>query len=115
MTRRILVYKENEIYYVSQEFNGDKAEMQRFKKSENVPLNSNWEEIILLFDSVKNLNDFKECVRIAELKFNYDNENLFEMDEMPKWEEIWMVIGGKLKLYSIYGEINYYDNMGMAK
>lgn len=32
MTRRILVYKENEIYYVSQEFNGDKAEMQSFKK-----------------------------------------------------------------------------------
>ncbi|AWH83429.1 hypothetical protein [Clostridioides difficile] len=104
MTRRILVYKENDRYYVSQEFNGDKVEMQKLRESENVPLKSNWEEIITLFDGVKNLNDFKECVKIAEVKFTYDNEDLFEMNEIPRCEEVWMIINNKLKLYSTYGE-----------
>ncbi|EJA6645308.1 TPA: hypothetical protein MXT37_003087 [Clostridioides difficile] len=33
-----------------------------------------------------------------------NNEDLFEMNEIPQCEEVWMIINSKLKLYSIYGE-----------
>jgi len=105
MTRRVLVFKENNLFHVSQEFNGDKREIQKLWNSQDVPLKADWEEIPSLFNNIKSLKEFKKVVKNVEDLYTYENYPLETETELPKQQEVWMVIDGELKLYSEYGEI----------
>ena len=96
MTRRTIVYKGRKAtvhegyYFISQEFNGDK---------------DNWNDVVELFDGVNSLHDFRESIRKAEDLYTYENVPLRKVSRLPQCEEIWMLIDGKLQMYSKYGEL----------
>jgi len=104
MTRRIIVYKDrnaNEgLYFVSQEFNGDREEA--IKWNHQTAINANWNDIVELFNGIDSLYTFRKAVKKAEDLYAYENISLVKEENIPQYEEIWMLIDGKLQLYSKY-------------
>lgn len=106
MTRRIIVYKgktqktHEGMYFISQEFNGDREEVIRWNAQTSIK--ANWKEVIELFNGINSLHGFKMAVKQAENLYNYENISLVKEENIPKCEEVWMLIEGKLKLYSKY-------------
>lgn len=103
MTRRILVFNDNSKYYVSQEFNGDKEEFIRFHGHSFVPVN--WEDVVPLFNDVETLPQFRKVIKTAEGMYGYEKCPLNIKDEVPRCEEVWMLIDGKLQLYARYDDV----------
>lgn len=109
MTRRTIVYKGKKAtvhegyYFISREFNGDKYEAALWNPQ--TPIKANWNEIIELFNGVNSLHDFRESIRKAEDLYTYENISLRKKSILPQCEEIWMLIDGKLQMYSKYGEV----------
>ena len=106
MTRRIIVYKGRNthegLYFISQEFNGDRQEAVKWNP--NTVIKANWNEVVDLFDEINSLHDFRKAVRNAENLYTYENIPLKKEEKIPRCEEVWMLIDGKLQLYSKYGE-----------
>lgn len=106
MTRRIIVYKEKnaheEFYFISQEFNGDRQEAIQWNP--NTAIKANWNDVIELFNGVSSLHSFRSAVREAENLYTYENVPLVKEENLPRCEEVWMLIDGKLQRYSKYGE-----------
>lgn len=104
MTRRIIVYKSRNAhersYFVSQEFNGDREES--IKWNPKTEINANWNDIIELFNGIDSLHTFRKAVKKAENLYTYENISLVKEENIPQCEEIWMLIDGKLQLYSKY-------------
>lgn len=104
MTRRIIVYKGRNIhdgyYFVSQEFNGDMEEA--IKWNPKTAIKTNWNGIIELFNGINSLHTFRKAVKKAEDLYTYENISLVKKEKIPRCEEVWMLIDGKLQLYSRY-------------
>jgi hypothetical protein len=66
MVRRYLVFYDNETgyYYSTPEFNGDKSEMEAFGSRDSC--DKDWPDIVLEFEGVKNLKDFKAASERAQ-------------------------------------------------
>lgn len=107
MTRRIIVYKGRNAhegtYFVSQEFNGDRAEALRFNPHTSIRIS--WDEVVSYFNNINSLHDFREVVMRVENMYTYENIKLRRTDKIPHYEEVWMLIEGKLQLYSKHGEV----------
>ena len=109
MTRRTIVYKGRKAtvhegyYFICQEFNGDKDEHAIWNPQ--TPIKANWNDVVELFDGVNSLHDFRESIRKAEDLYTYENVPLRKVSRLPQCEEIWMLIDGKLQMYSKYGEL----------
>jgi len=107
MTRRYIVYKGQQggttVYWVSQEFNGDRAEALRFNPDTTISVN--WNEVVSSFDNIRSLHDFEIAVKTAENKYTYENIKLSKTTTMPANEEVWLLVDGKLQLYAKYGEV----------
>lgn len=101
MTRRICAMQHNNKFYVSQEFNGDRAEQMMF----GLPTlcEGNWKDLIHVFDGSVTLEEFASAVRNMENAFHYAHEELEELDELRPWEELWVLTKEKLVLHSEYG------------
>lgn len=104
MTRSIIVYKGRNAhegyYFVSQEFNGDKEEA--IKWNPKTVINANWNDIVELFNGVDSLHIFRKAVKKAEDLYTYENISLVKEENIPRCEEVWMLIDGRLQLYSKY-------------
>lgn len=109
MTRRTIVYKGRKAtvhegyYFISQEFNGDKDEAILWNPQ--TPIKGNWIDIVELFNGIESLHDFRKAIKRAEDLYTYENISLRREVNLPRCEEIWMLINGKLQLYSKYGEV----------
>jgi hypothetical protein len=66
MTRRHLVFYDDETgyYYSTPEFNGDKSEMEAFGSQDSC--DKDWPDIVLEFEGVKSLTDFKAASERAQ-------------------------------------------------
>lgn len=62
MTRRQIYFynKNNDTYYVSEEFNGDKQEMERFGMGDFC--DKTWQEILEELNEVRSLSDFLQAI-----------------------------------------------------
>lgn len=104
MTRRIIVYKGRNaykgMYFISQEFNGDREETIRWNPKTSIK--ANWNEVIELFNGINSLHGFRMAVKQAEKLYDYENISLVKEENIPKCEEVWMLIDEKLQLYSKY-------------
>lgn len=103
MTRRICAFKQNGKFYVSQEFNGDRSEQTLWNPVPTIPVD--WDCIIGTFDGSKTLDHFKAAVHSMENAYGYEQVPVEEVDILPGVQEVWMLIDGKLCLYSQYGEL----------
>lgn len=109
MTRRTIVYKGRKAtvyegyYFISQEFNGDKDEAILWNPQ--TPIKGNWIDVVELFNGIESLHDFRKAIRKAEDLYTYENISLRREVNLPRCEEIWMLIDEKLQLYSKYGEV----------
>lgn len=104
MTRRIIVYRGRNAhegsYFVSQEFNGDRGEA--IKWNPKTAIKANWNDVVKLFNGINSLHAFRKAIKMAEDLYTYENISLIREESIPRCEEIWMLIDGKLQLYSRY-------------
>lgn len=109
MTRRIIVYKGRKAtvhegyYFISREFNGDRDEAVLWNPQ--TPIKGNWIDVVELFNGIDSLHDFRKAIKRAEDLYTYENISLRREVKLPRCEEIWMLIDGRLQLYSKYGEV----------
>lgn len=103
MTRRICAFKQNEKFYISQEFNGDKSEQSLFNPRPSISVD--WDYIIGTFDGSQTLEDFKAAVHSMENAYEYEHFPVEAVDTLPDAQEVWMLIDGELRLYSQYGNL----------
>ena len=109
MTRRTIVYKGRKAtvhegyHFISQEFNGDRDEAVLWNPQ--TPIKGNWIDVVELFNGIESLHDFRKAIKRAEDLYTYENIYLRREVNLPRCEEIWMLIDGKLQLYSKYGEV----------
>ena len=102
MTRRILRIPYGCTFYISQEFNGDRNESQRFHLQPIVPL---WDDVVELFKGVKSVRAFESVLEKAEELYRYPHVPLKKQTALPGTEEVWQMMDGELELYSRYGEL----------
>lgn len=102
MTRRLIAYKEGDAYLVSQEFNGDKSEMEKFLKHTSIA--ADWSEVVELFDGVTTPKMFEEAVKKAEKLYGYEPMSLNHETEIPTAQEVWVMSHGNLLLTTRYGK-----------
>lgn len=102
MTRRLVVFKKEDTYLVSQEFNGDKSEAGMF--TANAGIKADWPEIVGLFDGADTPDKFGKAVSKVEELYGYNPVPLEIEAEMPAAQEVWMMSHGNLILATRYGE-----------
>ena len=102
MTRRLIVFRKNGLFLVSQEFNGDRAEAAGFCKGTGIK--ADWPEIVKLFDGADTQEAFGDAVRKAEELYGYEPYPLETLDKMPTAQEVWVMSHGNLLLAARYGD-----------
>lgn len=106
MTRRICAMAHNGKFLISQEFNGDRREQELFSGfGMAVTCHGAWDDLIPTFDGNTTPEHFASAVRSMENAYQYGQEPLEEVEELPDCEEVWMLVSGKLVLYSRYGKL----------
>lgn len=103
MTRRIIALRGCDGYYISQEFNGDHDEGVQLRGMSAVQ--ANWSEIIPLFRGASDLVGFSSSVEKAEELYGYEKVPLEIVEELPSVQELWLMVGEELVLFSEYGEV----------
>ena len=103
MTRRIIALKGRDGYYISQEFNGDRDEGVQFLGRSVVQ--ANWSEIVHLFNGASDFGGFSRSVKKAEELYGYEKIPLEIVEELPSVQELWLMVGEELVLFSEYGEV----------
>lgn len=103
MTRRIIALKGRDGYYISQEFNGDRDEGVQFLGRSVVQ--ANWSEIVPLFNGASDFGGFSRSVKKVEELYGYEKIPLEIVEELPSVQELWLMVGEELVLFSEYGEV----------
>ncbi len=102
MTRRVIAYRSGSHFYVSQEFNGDRAEMRQFNPK-GCRIKTDWVDIPPMFDGVTTLEQFKDTVRRVETLYGYKAVPVEAEHDLPVTEEVWMLSCGALLVETRYG------------
>lgn len=102
MTRRSIAIDWGDKLFVSQEFNGDKSESQRFGLTCNIPL---WEEVVAKFKGVRSVRAFERILEQVEQMYGYEHIPLSLQSELPQTEETWKMIDGELEPWANYGDL----------
>lgn len=103
MTRRMIVFREGDTYYVSQDFNGDREEAEHGAETGS-SIKPDWFEIPPMFDGVETLESFKCVVQAVEALYRYDAMPVVARSELPKSDEAWLMSHGTLILAARYGK-----------
>ena len=99
----MIALKGRDGYYISQEFNGDHDEAMQLRGFTVVQ--ANWNDVVPLFNGASDFGMFSRAVKEAENLFGYENVPLEIVEELPSVQELWLMVGEELVLFSEYGEV----------
>lgn len=102
MTRRVIAYRESGMFYVSQEFNGDRSEMEQISP-DSCRIKVDWADVLPIFDGVTSLELFKNAVSKVESLYSYEPVSMEAEHELPVAEETWLMSHGTLLVAARYG------------
>ena len=103
MTRRTLAISWGNHLFVSQEFNGDKKESQRFG-SAVAAIAPAWEDVVRKFQGVHNVRAFERTLEKVEEMYGYQHVPVTLQVEIPQTEQTWKMREGELELWAKYGK-----------
>lgn len=103
MTRRTLAISWGNQLFVSQEFNGDKKESQRFG-SAVAAIAPAWDDVVKRFKGVLNVRAFERTLEKVEELYGYQHIPVVLQKEIPQTQQTWKMMGGELELWAEYGE-----------